>query len=122
MMQKLTAKEEEVMRIIWAGGDMFVRDIVARMPEPKPSYNTVATQVKLLEEKGYVGRRPMANSYQYHALVSERDYSGGAVGDMVSKFFNNSYLTMVTRFIEDEKMDLDELRDLIRQRENRCKQ
>ena len=65
MKQRLTAKEEEVMNILWKNGDMFIRDIVAAMPEPRPNYNTVATQVKFLEEKGFVVRRPMANSFLY---------------------------------------------------------
>lgn len=52
MKQRLTAKEEEVMNIIWAKGEVFIRDIVAALPDPKPNYNTVATQVKFLEDKG----------------------------------------------------------------------
>ncbi len=43
MKQRLTFKEEEVMNIIWKKGEVFIRDIVAEMPEPKPNYNTVAT-------------------------------------------------------------------------------
>ena len=70
------------MQIVWDGGDMFIRDIVARMPEPKPNYNTVATQVKFLEEKGFLGRRPMANSFQYTALISEREYRGTTIGTL----------------------------------------
>lgn len=62
MKQRLTAKEEEVMNIIWAKGEVFIRDIVAALPDPKPNYNTVATQVKFLEDKGFVKRKPMANS------------------------------------------------------------
>ena len=80
MKQRLTAKEEEVMNILWKNGDMFIRDIVAAMPEPRPNYNTVATQVKFLEEKGFVVRRPMANSYLYSVAVSERQYRGRTVG------------------------------------------
>ena len=83
MKQKLTVKEEEVMNILWENGDMFIRDIVARMPDPKPNYNTVATQVRFLEEKGFVVRRPMANSYLYSVAVGEREYRGQAVGEMV---------------------------------------
>ena len=70
MKQRLTTKEEEVMNILWKSGEsMFIRDIVAAMPEPRPNYNTVATQVRFLEEKGFVVRRPMANSYQYSVAV-----------------------------------------------------
>ena len=48
------------MNIIWAKGEVFIRDIVAALPDPKPNYNTVATQVKFLEDKGFVKRKPMA--------------------------------------------------------------
>lgn len=121
MKQRLTAKEEEVMNILWANGDMFIRDIVARMPDPKPNYNTVATQVRFLEEKGFVARRQMANSYLYSVAVSEREYRGQAVGEMVTKYYGNSYSSLVSQFVEEEKMDLDELKALIAEIEQKRK-
>ena len=101
------------MQIVWDNGDLFIRDIVAQMPEPKPNYNTVATQVKFLEEKGFLGRRPMANSYQYTALLSEKEYRGSTIGEVVARYYGNSYSQLVSQFVEDEKMDLEELKDLI---------
>ena len=118
MKSRLTAKEEDIMQIVWDNGDMFIRDIVAKLPEPKPNYNTVATQVKFLEEKGFLGRRPMANSFQYTALISEKEYRGSTIGDVVAKYYGNSYLQLVSQFVEDDKMDLDELKELISQIEN----
>ena len=113
MKSRLTAKEEDIMQIVWDNGDLFIRDIVAKMREPKPNYNTVATQVKFLEEKGFLGRRPMAISVQYTALISEKEYRGSTIGDVVAKYYGNSYLQLVSQFVEDDKMDLDELRELI---------
>lgn len=118
MKQILTQKEEEVMDIIWKKGDVFIRDIVAEMPDPKPNYNTVATQVKFLEEKGFVARKPMANSFQYHPAVSEKEYRSTTIGNMVSRYYNNSYASVVSQFVEEEKMDLDELKSLIAKIEN----
>ena len=37
MKARLTAKEEEIMQIVWSQGELFIRDIVARIPDPKPS-------------------------------------------------------------------------------------
>lgn len=113
MKQRLTFKEEEVMNIIWKKGEVFIRDIVAEMPEPKPNYNTVATQVKFLEEKGFLRRRPMANSFQYTPAITEREYRGISIGDLVSKYFNNSYSYMVSQFVEEKKIDIGELKELI---------
>ena len=113
MKSRLTAKEEDIMQIVWDNGELFIRDIVARMPEPKPNYNTVATQVKFLEEKGFLGRRPMANSFQYTALISEKEYRGSTIGDVVAKYYDNSYSQLVSQFVAEDKMDLDELKELI---------
>ena len=57
-MKRLTAKEEEIMRIFWENGPMFVRGLLAYYEDPKPHYNTVSTLVRGLEEKGFVGYTP----------------------------------------------------------------
>ena len=54
-MKRLTVKEEEIMRMFWEHGPMFVRELLAFYEEPKPHYNTVSTLVRGLEEKGFVG-------------------------------------------------------------------
>lgn len=119
MKQTLTQKEEEVMSIIWKKGDVFIRDIVAEMKDPRPNYNTVATQVKFLEEKGFVTRTPMANSFLYHPAVAEKDYRSETIGNVVLRYYNNSYASLVSQFVEESKMDLDELKDLIARIENK---
>ena len=121
MKARLTAKEEEIMQIVWASGDLFIRDIVARIPDPKPSYNTVATQVKFLEEKGFLKRKPMANSFCYSPAISEKEYRGTTVGDLVARYYDNSYSLLVSQFVEEDKMDLEELKQLIASIENKRK-
>lgn len=120
-MDKLTAKEEEILRLFWAHGPMFIQDIVKNMPDPKPHYNTVATQVGFLEEKGFVAREKFANAYRYHAVVDEHAFADHVISDTVEKFYDNSYARVVSRFVQDEKMDLDELKALIAQIENQRK-
>mgnify|MGYP003537711554 FL=1 len=115
MIKKLAAKEEEVMTLFWQYGDMFIRDLLNYYDDPKPHYNTVATQVKFLEEKKFLGRRPMGNTNQYYALISEKEYKGSALSSVISQYFNNSYTSVVSHFIEEEAMDLDELKALINQ-------
>ena len=115
MIKKLAAKEEEVMTLFWQHGDMFIRDLLNYYEDPKPHYNTVATQVKFLEEKKFLGRRPMGNTNQYYALISEKEYKGSALSTVISQYFNNSYTSVVSHFIEEEIMDLDELKALINQ-------
>ena len=113
MKTRLTAKEEEIMQIVWKTGEMFIRDIVAKLPDPKPSYNTVATQVKFLEDKGFLKRKPMANSFSYTPAFSEKEYRGSTLGDFVERYYDNSYSMLVSQFVEDDKMDVEELKQLI---------
>ena len=121
MKQRLTAREEMLMNIFWANGSLFIRDLVSHIPDPKPHYNTVATLVKFLEEKGFVEREPMANSFRYKVKISEREYRGSTVSDVVARYYDNSYLSLVSQFVEEDKMDLQELKDLIAQIEKNKK-
>ena len=68
-MEKLTLQEEEAMIYIWELGNCFVKDIVAKYPDPKPPYTTVASIVKNLERKKYVTATRIGNTYQYLSLI-----------------------------------------------------
>ena len=52
-MERLTAKEESIMEMIWQIGSCTPKDVLAMMPEPRPHINTVSTIIQLLEKKGY---------------------------------------------------------------------
>jgi predicted transcriptional regulator len=121
MKQRLTAKEEEIMNLIWAHGEICIRDILKLMPDPKPNYNTVATQVKFLEDKGFLTRKPIANTFLYVPAVTEKQYSGQTIGNVVAQYYNNSYANVVSQFVEEEKMDLEELKALIAEIEKKRK-
>lgn len=112
-MKRLTVKEEEIMRMFWENGPMFVRELLAYYDEPKPHYNTVSTLVRGLEEKGFVGYKPYGNTYQYYTLISEKEYKSSALKDVISHYYNNSYVNVVSSFIEEEGMSVDELKALI---------
>lgn len=120
-MRRLTVKEEEIMNIFWKHGPMFIREMLAFYKEPKPHYNTVATLLKLLVEKGFVTFQTFGNSYQYSAAITEKEYKGSALADVISQYYNSSYTKVVSQFIEEEKMDLDELKALIAEIEEKQK-
>ena len=112
-MRGWTAKEEEIMGFFWEKGPLFVKEMLAFYEEPKPHYNTVSTLVRGLEEKGFVKYRPYGNTYQYYAAVSDKDYKRSALNDVVAQYYNNSYTNVVSAFIEEEGMSVDELKALI---------
>ncbi len=106
------------MRMLWIHGPLFIRDMMNYYEDPKPHYNTVSTFVKLLVEKGYIDYKAYGKTYQYRAKISEEEYSENALGELVTEFYKNSYTSIVSYFIEKEKISLNDLKDLIAQIEN----
>jgi predicted transcriptional regulator len=115
MMEKLTPKEEELMRRFWCAGALFVRELVALWPEPKPHFNTLSTMVRTLEAKGYLSHKSYGSTYQYFPLVSEEEHSRKTLRGVVHKYFDDSYLGVVSTLVREEAVSVDELRELIRQ-------
>lgn len=112
-MEKLTIQEEEVMIYIWELGNCFVKDIVAKFPEPQPPYTTIASVVKNLERKGYVSSKRIGNTYQYTPAIKEQDYKRTFMSGVVQNYFENSYKEMVTFFAREQKISTDELKEII---------
>ena len=80
MMEKLTRREEELMRCFWEHGPLFVRELVALATEPKPHFNTLSTMVRALEAKGYVAHNTFGSTYQYYPVVTEEEFSRRTLG------------------------------------------
>lgn len=112
-MKGLTTKEEELMGFFWEKGPLFVKEMLAFYDEPKPHFNTLSTIVRGLEEKGFLGHRTYGNTYQYYAVVSEEAFRKGTLKNVISKYFNNSYLSAVSSLVKEEDISLDELKRLI---------
>lgn len=112
-MEKLTAKEEEVLDLFWKKGPLYVREIVELYENPKPHFNTISTIVRALEEKGYVGHTPKGKSYQYYAIVAEEDMGKKNLSSIVGRYFKNSYLRVVSSLVEGGNIPLENLRKLL---------
>lgn len=112
-MKRLTVKEEELMNWFWEKGSLFVKQLLDYYDDPKPHFNTLSTIVRGLEEKGFLSHTTYGNTYQYYATITEEAYSSGALKNVIAKYFNNSYLGVVSSLIKEEEISVDELRKLI---------
>lgn len=109
----LTEKEMAVMKILWTHGSLFVREMLEFYPEPKPHFNTVSTTVRILEEKGHIGHEVIGASHRYYAISRQEQFRERSFRDLVANFFNNSYKSAVSALVEDEKISVEELRQII---------
>lgn len=110
---ELTKAEEKVMKILWSIEKGLIRDVVKECEGPKPAYTTIATIVKILEKKGFVGRKPVANSFEYYPLIEKKQYTSGFMRTFVKSYFSNSFKNMVSEFGNQEDLSTEEMEELI---------
>lgn len=118
-MKRLTKKEEEIMNRFWDKGELFVKELRELYAEPKPHINTLSTMVRILESNGYVGHKTYGTSYRYYPLVSREDYKNTSLTNVIRNYFDNSYLNVVSSLVSEEKVTVEQLKELIEQIENR---
>jgi BlaI family penicillinase repressor len=112
-MQKLAKREEQIMQAFWKLGTAFIKEIIPEMPDPKPHYNSVATMVKILEDKGFLDHTTVGNIYNYYPKISRDEYQKHAMKDIVSQYFDNSYPSMLAFFAKEQKISETELQEIL---------
>ena len=112
-MKELTNKEKEIMDLYWKHGPMFVKELLEHYDEPRPHFNTLSTLVRILEKNGFLDHKQFGNTYQYFPVISEKDYGRSSIAGVIQNYFNNSYLSAVSSFVKEEKISVEELRELI---------
>ena len=110
--KELTKAEEQVMQILWTLDEAIVKDIIGRMPDPKPAYNTVSTVVRVLEGKGFIDHKAYGNSHVYFPVVLEKEYKKFTFDKMMKNYFSDSYQSLVSFIADEKKLGLNELDEL----------
>lgn len=116
-MVKLAKREEQIMQAFWQLENAFIKEVIPHLPDPKPHYNSVATIVKILEDKGFLDHETIGNVYRYFPRVSKEDYQKHAMKDIVDQYFDNSYPRMLAFFAKQQNLsdtDLKEILELIK--------
>lgn len=111
----LTKSEIQVMNILWdmpEGGSVY--DLLEHYDEPKPAYTTVATFLKILQNKEFVRAEKLQGRQQrFIPLVAKEEYTSQVLGEVKDNFFDGSKLSFVRFFMKEEKFSEEELKELI---------
>ena len=111
-MEELTAKEEEVMQVIWNLEKALVRDIMAKLANSKQPYTTVASIVRILEKKGFVSHKPYGKTHEYFPLISKAEYRKRKFKGLITHYFDNSVESVVSFLAKEEKLSPKEFEEL----------
>ena len=116
----LTKAEIQIMNILWdmpEGG--CVHDIIAHYDEPKPAYTTIATFMKILQNKKFVEyRKTSGKTHIYYPLMTKEEYTRKVMNEVKDNFFGGSKSSLLTFFVREEKLteaEIEELIDIIKQ-------
>ncbi len=113
-MKELTKAEEQIMQILWDLKKGLVRDILERIPDPKPAYNTVSTIVRILEKKGFVSYKAYGKTHEYFPLVERNRYRSFFLKNFVSNYFDGSFERLVSFFARDNDLDIKQVEELMK--------
>lgn len=123
MQQKtLTRGEMQVMNILW---DMqrgaCIAEIQKQYPEPHPAYTTIATFLKIMEQKGFVEKRKSGSgkTFVYSPLLTRERYRRLVVDDVKDTFFGGSVKSLVSFFAEEEELSLEDINEILTILQNR---
>ena len=109
MQHYLNQNEETIMQILWRLEKAFLKEIIDEFPEPKLPYTTIASIVKKLEKKGLIGHKAIGKTHRYFAILKQEEYSGATMKGLVKNYFEGSYEKLVSFFMKEEQLDMEEL-------------
>lgn len=113
---QLTKAEEQVMRYLWNLEKAYLKNILDEFPDPKPATTTVATLLKRVIDKGFVGYHQHGSNREYFPIVKKTEYFSLQVNSMINDYFNNSPAQFASFFTNETKLnltDLEEIKQLI---------
>ena len=117
----LTQAEEQVMKHLWNLEKAYMKDILDEYPEPKPKPTTLATLLKRMIQKGFVGFNQHGNNREYYPLVMKEAYFSKHLSTVIKHFFNDSASQFASFFTRESNMSVEELEALKTEIEERLK-
>lgn len=115
MDKQLTKAEEQIMQILWELKQASVKEVIEQLPSPKPAYNTVSTIIRILETKKFVSHKPLGRGFEYFPIIEKGAYSNQSLHKLMNGYFEGSFKSMVSFFVKENNMDLEELEALLKE-------
>ena len=111
---QLTNAEEQVMKFLWKLERAYLKNILDEFTEPRPAATTIATLLKRMTDKGFVGFNQHGSNREYFPLVKKIDYFSKNFNLLIKDFFNNSASQFASFFTSETNISLSELEEIKR--------
>ncbi len=101
------------MTILWQLEKAFVNDILEKMDEPRPPYNTVSSIVRKLVTEGLIGYETFGKTHHYFPILTKEDYRANAFKRLMDNYFGGSPSALLSYFVKEENINPEELDKLL---------
>jgi|SRR6476660_7422228 BlaI family penicillinase repressor len=111
----LTAHELELMKVVWRDAPVTVRDVYEELRSQRAvAYTTVMTNLKTLEQKGYLTSTQQDRAHVYRPARPKQQVLREMVREFVTRVFNGSGRPLVLHLLEEDHLSESDLRDIAR--------
>lgn len=110
----LTRRERQIMEIIYAEGEASAKTVMEQMSDP-PTYATVRTLLRVLEEKRILQHRKEGKTYIYSSVRSRTTEGKSALQRVMRSFFGGSLEQVMACLLDESQrseLDAEELEKL----------
>src|SRR2546422_3016668 len=94
----LTRRERQIMEILYRRGRATASDVMSGL-SGEPHYSTVRTQLRILEEKGYVRHEEEKLRYVYAPAVPQSEVGRTALEQLIETFYDGSTENVVAALL-----------------------
>jgi BlaI family transcriptional regulator, penicillinase repressor len=124
-LQKPTASELEILRVLWEQGPCTVRQVHEALGvERSVGYTSVLKLLQIMTTKGLVRRNEDQRAHVYEAEHPAEEMKRQLAGDVLRKVFGGSASELMMHALDGRptsKQELDDLRRLLDQYEEKSK-
>jgi predicted transcriptional regulator len=124
-LQKPTASELEILRVLWERGPSTVRDVHAALNEKKPTgYTTVLKLLQIMAVKGSVRRNEEQRAHVYEACQPADKTKSQLAGDVLQRVFQGSASQLMVHALAGRRtsqQEIEELRRLLDEHERKMR-
>ena len=112
---RFTARELDVMSVLWREGSGTVAEVRERLADPL-AYTSVLWVLQTLQEKGHVRFEREGRAYRYFPLVEPEAAGASALDRLVEKVFQGSAEMLLAQLVTERELppgELQRMRDLL---------
>lgn len=115
--EMLTDVELELMIALWKIKSGTVRDVMAALAGGSDrAYTSIATMMKILEEKGYAKSERKERTLTYVPVMKKSDYEGRSLKNLSNSLFGGTPTALVARLVDDGELTdemIQEIKEII---------